>query len=89
MFALMELRWDNVYRWSDDVVDGQYVLLGRQWTKNDCKITEGKRGVHFSHEAMDKGDLSHLSEIENTANYRPLVVEHWMHEWEWTCERRP
>merc|ERR1712150_117401 len=87
MFALMDLRWTgNVFKWSDDVVNGKTVLIGRDWTEEDCKATNGKRGVHFSHDAMLRGDLSHLDGIDQHANQRPLVVQHWMERWNKVCQ---
>jgi len=87
MFALMDLRWSqDVYKWSDDVIDGQYVLLGREWTQDDCELTEGRRGVHFSHGAMTEGDISqYASETGETMNDRPEVIERWLQEWQGTC----
>lgn len=87
MFALMDLRFtNNMFFWSDDVVDGKSVLIGREWTEKDCHTTEGKRGVHFSHDAMIRGDLSHLTGIDHHANDRPLVVQHWMERWNQVCQ---
>ncbi len=90
MFALMDLRWSqDVYKWSDDVIDGQYVLLGREWTRDDCQLTEGRRGVHFSHGAMTEGDFSHYaSETGETMNDRPKIIEHWFQEWQGICLQR-
>lgn len=85
MFALMDLRFDNVYKYADDVVDGEYVLLGKTWTSDECPITHGKRGVHFSHSAMTSGDLSHMTIDDATANNRSLVVQQWLNEWKQIC----
>ena len=86
MFALMDLRWGgDVFKWTDDVVDGQNVLLGREWDSGDCHITNGKRGVHFSHDAMVKGDMSYIDRASNDANSRPLVVQHWLDVWGNAC----
>lgn len=87
MFALMELRFTNgMYHWSDDVVEGRDVLIGHDWNKNDCTITNGKRGVHFSHDAMLQGNLAHLEGVDAHANMRPLVVAHWMERWNQVCQ---
>lgn len=89
MFALMDLRFDDTYQWTDDVIDGQYVLLGRDIEQDDCPLTHGKRGVHFSHDAMNLGDLSHFPDIDggtNIANNRPLVVNHVLNELHAICE---
>lgn len=85
MFALMDLRFDNVYKVQDDVVDGQYVLLGKEWESNDCQITSGKRGVHFSHAAMENGDASYIKDGKTVASDRPYVISNWLEQWKFAC----
>jgi len=85
MFALMDLRFANVYKYRDDVVDGEFVLLGKQWTSEQCPITQGKRGVHFSHAAMTNGDFTHMGVTEMNANNRAHVVNTWLDEWNGIC----
>lgn len=87
MFALMDLRYGgDVYKWRDDVIDGVKVLLGRNWEESDCEITAGKRTVHFSHEALDKGDTSHMEGITGSASERALVVTDWLNTWDQVCK---
>lgn len=89
MFALMDLRFEDAYQWTDDVIDGQYLLLGREIEQDDCSLIHGKRGVHFSHEAMNLGDLSHFPDIDgetHIANNRPLVVNHLLNNLRSLCE---
>ena len=85
MFALMDLRFDNVYKVQDDVVDGQYVLLGKEWVSNDCQITSGKRGVHFSHASMENGDASYIKDGKTVASDRPYVITNWLGQWKSAC----
>lgn len=86
MFSLIDIRFDQAYKWYDDVIDGKYVLLGREWETNDCQITAGKRAVHFSHDAMDNGDISYIEGVTGHANDRPQLVQHWLEKWDSTCE---
>lgn len=85
MFALMDLRFTQSFKYDDAVIDAQHVLIGREFTKDDCHLTNGKRGIHFSHDAMTLGDVSHLADINNQANHRPLIVEHFLDKWEKVC----
>ncbi len=85
MFALMDLRFTNSFKYDDAVINGENILMGREFTKEDCALTNGKRGIHFSHDAMTLGDLSHLENIENTAHDRPQLVEHFLENWEQVC----
>jgi len=82
----MDLRFDgNTYKYADDVVDGQYVLLGREWASNDCPITGGKRGVHFSHDAITLGDISHIQGVKKEASDRALVIQYFLDTWNNVC----
>jgi len=86
MFALMDLRFDEgTYKYADDVVDGQYVLLGREWASSDCPITGNKRAVHFSHDAIDHGDISHIKGVKKEASDRALVIQYFLDTWNNAC----
>ena len=85
MFALMDLRFDNVYKVQDEVIDGQYVLNGREWELNDCQITTGKRAVHFSHAAIEEGDAAYIKGGKISVSDRPGVIAHWLDVWNNVC----
>jgi len=85
MFALIALRFDKIYNTKDDVVNGEYVLLGRDWTSEDCAVTTGKRGVHFSHHAITEGDASYIKKGVIGASDRAGIIEHWAHQWGNEC----
>ncbi len=87
MFALMDLRYSgDVYKWQDDVVDGRRALLGRDWIESDCQVTDSKRAVHFSHDAMIGGNTSHLQGVVGEAKERALVVNYWLGKWNDVCK---
>ena len=99
MFALMDLRHENkeqqIYRWVDDVLPGQDVLLGKIWSQRDCEITKNKRAVHFSHDALVNGiigehDRNQKKNNNDEANWhkmndRPNIVQRWHRMWKRIC----
>jgi len=85
MFALIALRFENTYIAVDEVMNGEYVLLGRDWAPEDCEITNGKRAIHFSHHAIEVGDASYIKEGELAPSDRPGVISHWMSQWMDVC----
>lgn len=89
MFALMELRYhDGAYKWSDAVIPGQDVLIGRHWDNADCrKITpRDKRAVHFSHDAITEGNVTDiLGSNTDTPSQRPKIIHHWLSMWQDVC----
>ena len=89
MFALMDLRFDNenssIFEWDDYELDGDDVLLGHKWTEEDCHLTKGKRGVHFSHHAMHTGDYMYMKDVKHEVSERPLVLRKWLAWWNKVC----
>ncbi len=85
MFALQSLRFENIYQWQDDVVDGENVLIGHDWSPEDCQITSGKRAVHFSHSAMTNGDAAYIKGGVLSVSDRPGVIAHWLDVWNNVC----
>ena len=85
MFALISLRFENTYIAVDEVVNGEYVLLGKDWAPEDCAITNGKRAIHFSHHAIEVGDASYIKEGVLLPSDRSGVISHWMSQWMDVC----
>ena len=89
MFALMDLRHQgDVYKWSDAVIPGQDVLLGRKWELHDCKelTPPGKKAIHYSHDAITEGNVTDiLGSNKDAPNHRPEIISHWIAMWEATC----
>lgn len=93
MFALMDLKSNKyLYHWSDELVEGQYVLTQHSFGKEDCELVKNKRAVHFSHYSMTEGhwrrfvpDGATLPEEVSTANFRPTVIVNWLDMWNNVC----
>mmetsp|Transcript_53620 Transcript_53620/g.160511 ORF Transcript_53620/g.160511 Transcript_53620/m.160511 type:complete len:248 (-) Transcript_53620:291-1034(-) len=80
-FALMDVA--GTYRVRDDVLPGRLVLTGdARPTKKECDLTYDKRAVHFSHDAMEKGDLG---EGTHTVEDRPRIVSSFLDSWRDAC----
>jgi len=89
MFALMDLRHQdsNAYIGTKDVIPGASVLVGRDWKDSDCKeISNGKMAVHFSHDALHKGDLSNIDGADDHPSNRPFITRSWFKMWKETCD---
>lgn len=89
MFALMDLRYSgDVYKWHDDVVDGRLALIGREWQNSDCAIiASNKRAIHFSHDAMENGNTSHMQDVmAGDPSQRAVVVNDWFNRWNEVCK---
>jgi len=82
-FALMDLG-PEMYNWHNDVLEGNSVLIGRDWVTTDCSMTAGKRAIHFSHSAFNEGDLSHLEGV-TSAGQRVFVINDWFDKYDKVC----
>ena len=81
MLALIDMRNENMYQVHDAVLEGQKVLLERDWTVADCQITATKEAVHFSHESLKLGYLPPGQTAEN----RPEIIQRFLTKWQQLC----
>lgn len=81
MLALIDMRNDHAYNVFDAVLEGQEVLLKRDWTVADCNTTATKQAIHFSHEALKLGYLP----PGETAEDRPTIVHRFLTTWRQLC----
>jgi hypothetical protein len=81
MLAIIDMRADKAYQLRDIVAEGQDVLLKHGWSESDCKATQTKKAIHFSHEALRKGYIR----PGETAEDRPYIIRRFLQKWHNVC----
>jgi len=78
MFALQELGLNGKCECEnyDQVMEGRYILTGRDLSLQDCEELKHYRAVHFSHNAIHNGVLK---EGYGICNRSQIMLEWWKH----------
>mmetsp|Transcript_17947 Transcript_17947/g.26564 ORF Transcript_17947/g.26564 Transcript_17947/m.26564 type:complete len:422 (+) Transcript_17947:53-1318(+) len=84
MLSLIDLRNSGAYSIHDSVLEGQDVLLRREWSESDCDVTANKHAVHFSHESLKLGYLPSGQSAED----RPAIISQFLEVWGKACGER-